>query len=190
MLALQGAFHLHVQAIGDLGHTGRQIRLAHELDAVDALILPGGESTAMSLLLGSNELTDPVTKLVKDGLPTFGTCAGMILLAIDVLDGRPDQVQVGVLDISVRRNGYGRQLASFEADMVVPELGIEAEDPFRAVFVRAPRVERVGPEVTVLATVDDDPALVRSGSILASAFHPELTPDLRLHRYFVDELVG
>lgn len=190
VLALQGAFERHVEAVRQLGHRAHEVRLPHELDAVDALILPGGESTAMSLLLGANELTEPLTKLVHDGLPTFGTCAGMILLATHVLDGRPDQVQVGSLDISVRRNGYGRQLASFEADLAAPAIGIAADEPFRAVFIRAPRVERVGAGVHVLASVDGDPVLVRSGSMLASAFHPELTPDLRLHRAFLEHLTG
>jgi 5'-phosphate synthase pdxT subunit len=156
--------------------------MPQELEGVDSLVLPGGESTAMSLLLEANGMTDPLRTMIEAGTPVFGTCAGMILLAETVLDGRPDQVQLSNVPITVRRNGYGRQLASFEAD-----IPLEGEvEPFRAVFIRAPRVEAIGEGVEVLATVDDDPVLIRYGSVLAAAFHPELTPDLRLHRAFLE----
>ncbi len=188
VLALQGAFQRHIQAVESLGANARAVRLPEDLDGVDALMLPGGESTAMSLLLGANAMTDPLRALIADGMPVFGTCAGMILLAEKVLDGRPDQVQLAQLPITVRRNGYGRQVASFEADLVVPALGLEDDEPFRAVFIRAPKVEAVGQGVEVLAEVDGDPVLVRSGPLFAAAFHPELTPDMRLHRAFLNSL--
>lgn len=182
VLALQGAFQRHIDAIEACGVTARAIKLPEELVGIDALILPGGESTAMSLLLGANDLTEPLQALIANGLPVFGTCAGMILMAEKVLDGRPDQVQLAEIPITVRRNGYGRQIASFEAD-----LPIEGDsDPYRAVFIRAPKVEVVGEEVEVLASVDGDPVLIRCGNVLASAFHPELTDDLRLHRLFLE----
>ncbi|NNE95299.1 MAG: pyridoxal 5'-phosphate synthase glutaminase subunit PdxT [Acidimicrobiales bacterium] len=183
VLALQGAFRRHVEALEALGVTGVEVRAPADLDGIDGLILPGGESTAMSLLLGANELTEPCRDVIAGGLPVFGTCAGMILLAEKVLDGRSDQVQLSDVPITVRRNGYGRQLASFEADL---EIAGETE-PFRAVFIRAPKVEQVDPAVEVLATVDDDPVLIRYRNVLAAAFHPELTPDLRLHRVFLLE---
>jgi 5'-phosphate synthase pdxT subunit len=181
VLALQGAFERHIDTIQSLGHTARAVKLPADLQGLDSLILPGGESTTMSLLLGANGLIEPIRQLIARGLPVFGTCAGMILLAETVLDGRSDQVQLAALPITVRRNGYGRQVASFEADLL-----IEGEDePFRAVFIRAPKVEAVGEGVDVLARVDSDPVLVRMGSMLAAAFHPELTDDLRLHRLFL-----
>ena len=188
VLALQGAFQLHIQALESLGVNAPAIRLPDELEGVDALVLPGGESTAMSLLLGANRMTEPLRELIASGIPIFGTCAGMILLAEKVLDGRSDQVQLATMPITVRRNGYGRQLASFEADLAVPSLGIHADQPFRSVFIRAPRVEAVGDGVEVLAEVDGDPVLVRSGSLMAAAFHPELTQDMRLHEAFLSEL--
>ncbi len=182
VLALQGAFRRHVEAIQALGQPACEIRLPADLERVEALVLPGGESTAMSLLLGANGLTEPLRAMLEAGTPVFGTCAGMILMADTVLDGRPDQVQLSDVPITVRRNGYGRQLASFEAD-----IQIEGKvEPFRAVFIRAPRVEAVGEGVEVLATVDEDPVLIRYRSVLAAAFHPELTPDLRLHELFLE----
>jgi 5'-phosphate synthase pdxT subunit len=145
--------------------------------------MPGGESTTMSMLLESGRLFEPLAERLADGLPVLGTCAGMILLAHEVLDGRPDQRSFGVLDISVRRNAFGRQVDSFEADLAVRGV---AGGPFRAVFIRAPGVERAGEGVEVLATVDGAPVLVRQGPVLAAAFHPELSGDLRLHQLFLE----
>jgi 5'-phosphate synthase pdxT subunit len=136
----------------------------------------------MSNLLGSTELFDPIAERLADEMPVFGTCAGMILLADKILDGRDDQRHFGVLDITVRRNGYGRQVDSFETGLELPD----ESDPFRGVFIRAPRVEAVGPDVDVLARFDGDPVLVRQGCLLAACFHPELTDDTRLHARFVD----
>jgi 5'-phosphate synthase pdxT subunit len=141
----------------------------------------------MSNLLRTFDLVEPLAKMLDEGLPVFGTCAGMILLAASISDGRSDQVNFGAIDIAVRRNGYGRQIDSFETDLAVAELG---PDPLTAVFIRAPVVESVGPDVEVLASVEADPVLCRQGSILVSSFHPELTHDLRLHRYFLDEVAA
>lgn len=152
------------------------------LDSVDALIVPGGESTTMSKLLETSGLAEPLARRIADDLPLFGTCAGMIVLATTVLDGRPDQRSYGAIDLTVRRNAFGRQIDSFEADLVVDGL----DEPYHAVFIRAPFVEQVGPQVEVLASVDGHPVLCRQGAVLVSAFHPELTDDLRLHRRFLD----
>ncbi len=185
LLALQGAVGLHADALTALGAVAVPVRTPDQLADVDALIIPGGESTAISLLLESSGLTDPLAERLADGLPTFGTCAGMILLAADVIDGRPDQRAFAAIDVGVRRNAFGRQIDSFEADLAVPAL--EGEK-FHAVFIRAPVVERVGNGVEVLATLDDRPVLCRQGRVFVSAFHPELTPDLRLHRLFLEDL--
>jgi 5'-phosphate synthase pdxT subunit len=182
VLALQGAFRAHAQALADLGVPAREVRTPAHLDTVDALVMPGGESTTMSRLLTSSGLFDQIKARATDGMAVFGTCAGMILLASEVLDGRPDQRSFGVLDLTVRRNGYGRQLDSFETDLAVR--GLDA--PFHGVFIRAPRVDAVGPAVEVLATHGDDAVLVRQGRILAASFHPELTRDSRLHERFVE----
>ncbi|NNF54718.1 MAG: pyridoxal 5'-phosphate synthase glutaminase subunit PdxT [Acidimicrobiales bacterium] len=187
VLALQGAFQAHIERLVSLGAAAHPIRFRSELDGIDALVMPGGESTTMSLLLGANDLVAPLSDLIGDGLPVFGTCAGMILLASDILDGRDDQIAFNALPISVRRNGYGRQLASFEADLQIT--GIEHEEnPFRAVFIRAPKVESVGAGLEVLANVDGDPVMVRLGPVWATAFHPELTDDLRVHAAFLKSL--
>ena len=182
VLALQGAFRAHAQALADLGVPTREVRTPAHLDTVDALVMPGGESTTMSRLLTSSGLFDQIKARATDGMAVFGTCAGMILLASEVLDGRPDQRSFGVIDLTVRRNGYGRQLDSFETDLAVR--GLDA--PFHGVFIRAPRVDAVGPAVEVLATHGDDAVLVRQGRILAASFHPELTRDSRLHERFVE----
>jgi 5'-phosphate synthase pdxT subunit len=181
VLALQGASALHASAVERLGARAAEVRTAAELAAVDALILPGGESTTMSKLLDANQLRAPLAERLAAGMPAFGTCAGMILLAQDVLDGRSDQQWFGTVDIVVRRNAYGRQVDSFEAELDVETL----PDPFHAVFIRAPMVERVGAEVEVLAVVDGRPVLLRQGQVMVSAFHPELTDDLRLHEMFL-----
>ena len=186
VLALQGAVAEHRAALERLGALTREVRHPAELDAVDGLVLPGGESTTMSMLLASSGLDEPVDAALTRGLPVLGTCAGMILLARQVLDGRSDQRSFAVLDIEVRRNGYGRQLASFEASLDVHGL----DEPFPAVFIRAPVVEKAGDDVEVLAEVTGpdgrpSPALCRQGRALVSAFHPELSGDDRIHRLFL-----
>lgn len=186
VLALQGAFARHVDALRTCGVEASEIRTPEQLAAVDALVIPGGESTTMSKLLLSQQLLEPLTTRLDDGLPVFGTCAGMILLATEIIDGRPDQVSFGRIDLAVRRNGYGRQIASFETDLEV----IGLDRTFRAVFIRAPKVEWIGPEVDVLAEVDDVPVLCRSGPVLVTSFHPELTDDVRLHRLFIETVVS
>jgi 5'-phosphate synthase pdxT subunit len=185
VLSLQGAFREHREVLDALGVDAVEVRVPEHLSGVDALFLPGGESTTMSRLLDTSGLFDPVRELVHDGVPTFGTCAGMILLARDVVDGRPDQHGFDVLDVRVRRNGYGRQIASFEADLDVRDV---PGGSFRGVFIRAPFVERVGAGVEVLAEHEGVPVLVREGSVCASSFHPELSGDLRLHERFVHEV--
>ncbi len=182
VLALQGAFAAHAACLRALGAEPREVRTPDQLDAVDALVLPGGESTTMSMLLESSELFDPLAARLADGLPTLGTCAGMILLGSEILDGRADQRCFGAVDISVRRNAFGRQVDSFEADLPLADL---PDGPFRAVFIRAPFVERTGDGVEVLATVDGHPVLCRQGPVLVAAFHPELSDDLRLHDHFL-----
>ncbi len=186
VLALQGAFDAHRQRLIELGADARLVRTPSELDAVDALVLPGGESTTMSKLLDTSGLFEPLAKRIADGMPLLGTCAGMILCATDVLDGRPDQHGFERLDLTVRRNGYGRQLDSFEADLDVA--GFDA--PFHAVFIRAPLVVRVGEGVEVLAEHDGVPVLLRDGSCTVAAFHPELTDDGRLHEMFINSLAN
>ena len=185
VLALQGDVREHAAALSDLGATVVEVRTPEDLGGLDAIVLPGGESTTMSLLLQSSGLFDPVRERLDDGMPAFGTCAGMILLAADVLDGRPDQRSFGVLDIAVRRNAFGRQVDSFETRLDVA--GVSG-GPVDAVFIRAPFVESVGDGVEVLASVDGHPVLVRQGSRMASAFHPELSDDLRVHQVFLGGL--
>jgi 5'-phosphate synthase pdxT subunit len=182
VLALQGAYAAHASCLRALGAEPREVRTPGELAEVDALVLPGGESTTMSMLLESAELFDPLAQRLDDGLPALGTCAGMILLGAEILDGRPDQRCFGSVDISVRRNAFGRQVDSFEADLPLAALG---DGPFRAIFIRAPFVERAGPDVEVLATVDGHPVLCRQGAVTVAAFHPELSSDLRLHDHFL-----
>lgn len=183
VLDLQGDVREHVAALGDVGARSRLVKGPEELESLDGLILPGGESTTLSMLLESTGLFEAVAARLEAGdLPVFGTCAGLILLAREVLDGRPDQRMFGVLDAVVRRNGYGRQRQSFEADVV---LGSGEGPPLPTVFIRAPYVVSVGDGVEVLAELDGVPVLVRHDAVLASSFHPELTPDRRVHRLFV-----
>ena len=184
VLALQGAFGLHAQVLSDLGAEPVEVRTPADLGTVDALVMPGGESTTMSMLLESSGLFDALAKRLADGLPVFGTCAGMILLAREVLDGRADQRSFGAVDIVARRNGYGRQVDSFEADLDVAGL----DEPFRAVFIRAPLVERAGADVEVLALHNGHPVLARQGAVVVSSFHPELSGDGRLHARFLEEV--
>lgn len=183
ILALQGAVSNHADAFARLGVDTVLVKTREQLEAVDALVLPGGESTTMSMLLDKTELFEPVQKMLDEGLPALGTCAGMILLATDVLDGRADQRSFGAIDLGVRRNGWGRQVDSFEQGLSIDAVG---DAPFPAVFIRAPRVERVGDDVEVLAAIDGEPVLCRSGSILVSSFHPELSHDLRIHQLFLE----
>jgi 5'-phosphate synthase pdxT subunit len=184
VLALQGAFTAHQRALESAGATTRQVRQPGDLAGIDALVMPGGESTTMSRLLTTSGLVDHVKGLLSDGLPVLGTCAGMILLASEVLDGRPDQLSFGAIDISVQRNGYGRQVDSFETDLDV----VGFETPFHAVFVRAPKVVSIGASVEVLAEYDGVPVVVRQGHVMVASFHPELTGDARLHARFLQEV--
>jgi 5'-phosphate synthase pdxT subunit len=184
VLALQGAFREHREVLDALGVEAVEVRTAEPLGALDALILPGGESTTMSKLLDTAGLRAPLTELLADGLPVLGTCAGMILLAREVVDGRPDQRPFGVIDVAVRRNAYGRQRDSFEADLDVAAL---AGGPFPGVFIRAPRIESVGDDVDVLARHDDHAVLARHGRVWVASFHPELSGDLRLHEQFLSD---
>jgi 5'-phosphate synthase pdxT subunit len=184
VLDLQGDVREHVAALHEVGARSRPIKRPAELEGLDGLILPGGESTTLSMLLESTGLFDAITGRLDAGdLPVFGTCAGLILLAKEVLDGRPDQRVFGTLDAVVRRNGYGRQRQSFEADVA---LGSGEGPLLPTVFIRAPFVVSVGEDVEVLAALDGVPVLVRRGSVLASSFHPELTRDRRVHRLFVE----
>jgi pyridoxal 5'-phosphate synthase pdxT subunit len=189
VLALQGDVREHASAFADLGEPVAEVRNPGDMDGLSGLVVPGGESTTLSLLLGSSGLVAPMTEAFGAGLPVFGTCAGMILLATTVLDGRDDQINFGVIDLTIRRNGYGRQIASFEGEVDVPVLG---DEPLPAVFIRAPVVESSGPGVEVLATLPGEggaparPVICRQGPVLVAAFHPELTADRRLHRLFVE----
>ncbi len=187
VLALQGAFSLHVRVFDRLGVVTTQVRTADDLEDVDALVIPGGESTTMSKLLEANDLFEPIAERLRDGLPTLGTCAGMILLAEDIIDGRDDQRCFRAIDIDVRRNAFGRQVDSFETDLRV--IGLD-EAPVHAVFIRAPVVERVGPDVEVLASFHGQPVACRQGPVVVTAFHPELSPDMRLHELFVRGVVA
>lgn len=182
VLALQGAFAAHLDLLSSLDVVGRPVRLPRDLEGLDGLILPGGESTTMSNLLRSYDLLGPVNEFISAGHPVFGTCAGMILLSDRILDGRADQIALKSIDIVVRRNGYGRQVDSFETDIDVDGF----DSAFHAVFIRAPRIEEVGPDVDVLARHEGVPVLVRQGTVMAASFHPELTNDDRIHRLFAD----
>ena len=186
VLALQGAFARHSEVLTGLGVVPLEVRTPGDLDAVDAMVVPGGESTTMSMLLDSSGLRPSLAERLADGLPVLGTCAGMILLAVRVTDGRDDQRSFGAIDIDVRRNGYGRQVDSFEDQLSV--MGLDG--PFHGVFIRAPVVERVGSDVEVLATVDGVPVLCREGAVLVSSFHPEMSGDGRIHERFLDLAFG
>jgi pyridoxal 5'-phosphate synthase pdxT subunit len=194
VLALQGDVREHLAALGACGARAVPVRRPSELDAVDAMVLPGGESTTMSRLLATFELLEPLRERIASGMPTYGSCAGMILLAREVRGGRPDQQQLGGLDAVVRRNAFGRQVDSFETDLVFDGVGA-----VHAVFIRAPWVESAGPGVQVLATVPNvgvagaaagRAVAVRQGAVLATAFHPELTGDPRVHALFCDMVRG
>ncbi len=185
VLAIQGAVEPHLRAIRDVGAEPVEVRLPRDLADLDALILPGGESTTMRKLIDAYGLREPILALASAGAPMLGTCAGLILLAERIAEGDPPVLPL--LDVEVRRNAYGRQLDSFEAEVSMPAIG---EEPLHGVFIRAPVVSRVGPQAEVLAVdADGRPIAVRQGKVLATAFHPELTEDRRLHRLLV-EMVG
>ena len=181
VLALQGAFDAHARRLAELGVESRLVKDISDLDGLDGIILPGGESTTMSNLLVASGLGVILTSRLHDGLPVFGTCAGMIMMAHTIHDGRPDQISMDAMDIQVRRNGYGRQNDSFEQDISITSL----DSPFHALFIRAPVIESMGSNVEVLASVDEHPVLVRQAHALASSFHPELVSDLRVHEIFL-----
>jgi pyridoxal 5'-phosphate synthase pdxT subunit len=185
VLALQGAFREHREVLAALGADAVEVRTPEHLSAVSALILPGGESTTITKLLDTSGLREPLAGALADGLPAFGTCAGLIVLAREVLDGRPDQEPLAAIDLTARRNAYGRQINSFEAALEIKGL---TGAPFPGVFIRAPVIEAVGPAVEVLAEHEGVPALAREGVVWVSTFHPELSGDLRLHERFLQEV--
>ncbi|MGH2729710.1 MAG: pyridoxal 5'-phosphate synthase glutaminase subunit PdxT [Actinomycetota bacterium] len=182
VLALQGDVREHIRLLAAVGATPIAVRHAEEVFSVDALVLPGGESTTIGKLLDRFELLQPLNQRVREGMPIFGTCAGMILMARDIVGHEDAPKRLGVMDITVRRNAYGRQVDSFEADLPVTGL----EEPLTAVFIRAPVVEHVGDGVEVLAVCEDRPVLLRQGHLLASSFHPEIAGDPRLHALFLE----
>jgi 5'-phosphate synthase pdxT subunit len=186
VLALQGAFIEHITILRRLKVEALPVRLPQELIGLDGLIIPGGESTSITRLMLSYDLMNEIRNLAKNGLPIFGTCAGMVLLAREISDS--DVEPVGVMDMVVRRNAFGRQKDSFETELLIPVLG---EKPFPGVFIRAPVIEQVNSKVKVLARLDDGTIVAaRQGKLLASAFHPELTNDLRFHQYFLSIVGG
>ncbi|WP_458689424.1 pyridoxal 5'-phosphate synthase glutaminase subunit PdxT [Nocardia tengchongensis] len=191
VLALQGDVREHLHALEACGAQAVPVRRESELAAVDGLVIPGGESTTISKLLEVFELLEPLRQRLGDGLPAYGSCAGMILLASEVLDTRPDMQALHGIDMTVRRNAFGRQVDSFETDLDFAGI---TDGPVRAVFIRAPWVERAGDGVEVLARVPSGPAAgrivaVRQGNVIATSFHPEVTGDLRVHKLFVDTAV-
>jgi 5'-phosphate synthase pdxT subunit len=183
VLALQGAFVEHEQVLTGIGVEAVEVRLPHHLEDLGGLILPGGESTTIGQVAERWGLLEPMREFARSGRPLLGTCAGMIMLAKDVVDAKPGQPLLSVMDVRVRRNAFGRQVDSFEAELAIPILG---EEPFPAVFIRAPKVESAKKKVEVLAELEDGTIVaVRQGNLLATAFHPELSPDDRFHRFFV-----
>ncbi len=182
VLALQGAFKLHVQALERLGVEAIEVRSLENFGASEALIIPGGESTTMSFLLESSGIFDSLQERSKNGMPILGTCAGMILLSSKITDGRNDQKPLNLLDIEVRRNGYGRQIDSFESDLLIEGFNRS----FRGIFIRAPLVENVSEKVEVLAEINGRPVMCRQDSIIVTSFHPELADDDRIHAEFLE----
>ena len=186
VLASQGAFAEHIAMLHQLEVEVLPVRLLQELNGLDGLVIPGGESTSISKLMLDYNLLSEIRNLAKNGLSIFGTCAGMILLANEISDS--DVVSLGILEITVKRNAFGRQRDSFETELSIPVLG---EKPFPGVFIRAPMIERANSEVEILAKLADGTSVAaRQGKLLVSAFHPELTDDLRLHQYFLDIVAG
>lgn len=183
VLALQGDFLEHINSLHKIGAATREVRLPEDLETINALIIPGGESTTMANLLDSFDLRKPLVARIKKGMPVWGTCAGMILLASKLVQDRP--IPLGVMDITVNRNAFGRQIESFETNLEIKGL----EKPMHATFIRAPWIVSSGPKVEVLATLEDGTIVAaRQGNMLATAFHPELTEDTRLHEYFVKNI--
>jgi 5'-phosphate synthase pdxT subunit len=196
VLAVQGDVREHINALSSLGGQAIGVRRPSELDDVDALVIPGGESTTMDKLVRAFDLQEPLRKRIAGGMAVYGSCAGMIMLADRIVDARPDQQTLGGLDITVRRNAFGRQVDSFEDDLHIPAIAELTTAPkghpstFKAVFIRAPWVEEMGEGIQVLATVEVGPAAgrvvaIRAGNLLATAFHPEVTGDYRIHEYFM-----
>lgn len=181
VLALQGAFREHRQVLEELGCEAVEVRKLDDLENLNGLIIPGGESTTMGKLLLTDGLGDKIRELANNNFPIFGTCAGMILLSKQIDES--EQYSLELMDMTVRRNAFGRQIASFETDLDIPALG---NDPIRAVFIRAPYIREVAPNVGILAEHNGKIVFVRQGNMLASAFHPELTPDHRVHQYFLN----
>jgi len=195
VLAVQGDVREHINALSSLGEQVFNVRRPRELDDVDALVIPGGESTTMDKLVRAFDLQEPLRKRIAAGMPVYGSCAGMIMLADRIAGAQPDQETLGGLDITVRRNAFGRQVDSFEEDLHIPAIADLTTTPqghpttFKAVFIRAPWVEEVGDGVEVLATIEAGPAAgrvvaIRAGNLLATSFHPEVTGDYRIHEYF------
>jgi 5'-phosphate synthase pdxT subunit len=185
VLALQGDVREHVSSLIACGVEPISVRRSSEIDAIDALVLPGGESTTIAQLAEVFGIYDQLKNRIAEGMPVYGSCAGMILLANEILDAKVGQKTFGGLDITVRRNAFGRQVDSFESDIAFND---GSADLIRAVFIRAPWVEKVGAGVEVLASVENHPVAVRSTTVLATSFHPELTGDHRIHRYFIEEV--
>ncbi|CAN2202522.1 PDX2 Predicted glutamine amidotransferase involved in pyridoxine biosynthesis [Candidatus Nanopelagicaceae bacterium] len=185
VLALQGDVREHVSSLIACGVEPISVRRSSEIDAIDALVLPGGESTTIAQLAEVFGIYDQLKSRIAEGMPVYGSCAGMILLANEILDAKVGQKTFGGLDITVRRNAFGRQVDSFESDIAFND---GSADLIRAVFIRAPWVEKVGAGVEVLASVENHPVAVRSTTVLATSFHPELTGDHRIHRYFIEEV--
>jgi 5'-phosphate synthase pdxT subunit len=194
VLALQGDVREHVRALDEVGATARPVRRLTEIEAVDGLVIPGGESTTLWRLAMAFELLDPIRKLIAGGLPVFGSCAGLIMLADRLEDGVAGQQTFGGIDMTARRNAFGRQVDSFERDVTlrlgVDDGGEQGDKPFHAVFIRAPWVAQAGPSVSVLGADGGRIIAVRQGVLLATAFHPELTPDPRIHKLFVSMVKG
>ena len=185
VLALQGDVAEHIASLGDCGVIASGVRSKQEIEAIDALVIPGGESTTIAKLAKAFGVFDLIKSRIASGMPTYGSCAGMILIAGQILDGGADQEGFGGIDAQVRRNAFGRQVDSFETDLTFAGISGAA---FRAVFIRAPWVESVGTQVEVLASFNGHPVAIRQGHLLATSFHPELTGDNRIHRFFVDQL--
>jgi pyridoxal 5'-phosphate synthase pdxT subunit len=186
VLALQGAFREHILAVEALDAAAVAVRLPHQLDDCDGLIIPGGESTAISKLMATYGFYEPIAERHAAGMAVWGTCAGAILIAKEIADGIEGQRGLDLMDIAVRRNAYGRQTESFEVDLDFAHIG----EAYRGVFIRAPRIESVGAGIEVLATHGDQVVAARQGRLMATTFHPELTGDPRIHRYFIERVVG
>ena len=185
VLALQGDVREHVRSLSDCGVSAQPVRRKSEIESIDALVIPGGESTTIAKLARSFGVFELIAQRIKDGMPTYGSCAGMILVANSVLDAMEGQETFGGMDVVVRRNAFGRQVDSFESDLHFAGI---TDAPLRAIFIRAPWVESVSENVTVLAAVDGHPVAIQQNNLLATSFHPELTGDNRVHKYFIDRV--